>query len=113
MLWSKQRLTTDRDVWARKPKDWRGSLCCAGVGMTAGSCKECQCGFTGVATGAHGIAPCMVGPSQAGGAGGRCVSPLRRVVSMVLCGSARLLSQPACSISQPVLLLGFAAGCVG
>ena len=53
------------------------------------------------------------GPPQAGGAGDCCVSPLRRVVSMVLCGSARLLSQPACSISPPVLLLGFAAGCVG
>ena len=32
---------------------------------------------------------------------------------MVLCGSARLLSQPACSTSPPVLLLGFSAGCVG
>ena len=53
------------------------------------------------------------GPPQAGGAGGRCVSPLRRVVSMVLCGSARLLSQPACSTSPPVLLMGFTAGCVG
>ena len=37
------------------------------------------------------------------GAGGRCVSPLRRVVSMVLCGSARLVSQSACSASLPVL----------
>ena len=34
-------------------------------------------------------------------------------VSMVLCGSARLLSQPACSTSPPVFLLGFAAGCIG
>ena len=37
----------------------------------------------------------------------------RRGVSMVLCGSARLLSQPTCSTSPPVLLLAFAAGCVG
>ena len=39
------------------------------------------------------------GPPQArggGGGGGGCVSPLRRMVSMVQCGSARLLSQPAC-----------------
>ena len=47
------------------------------------------------------------------GTGGRCVSPLRRVVSMVLCGSARLLSLPACSTSPPVFMLGFAAGCIG
>ena len=53
------------------------------------------------------------GPPQAGGAGDRFVSPMRRVVSMVLCGSARLLSQPACSTSPPVLLLGFVAGCIG
>ena len=56
------------------------------------------------------------GPPRRGGAGGRCVSPLsplRRGVSMVLCGSARLLSQPTCSTSPPVLLLAFAAGCVG
>ena len=32
---------------------------------------------------------------------------------MVLCGPARLLSQPACSASPPVFLLDFAAGCVG
>ena len=32
---------------------------------------------------------------------------------MVLCGPARFLSQPACSASPPVLLLGFTAGCVG
>ena len=53
------------------------------------------------------------GSPQAGGAGDCCVSPLRRMVSMVLCGSARLLSQPASSTSPPVLLPAFAAGCVG
>ena len=45
--------------------------------------------------------------------GESCVSPLRRGVSMVLRGSARLLSQPACSTSPPVFLLGFVVGCIG
>ena len=71
------------------------------------------CSEARYAPGAGHLPLLMTGPPQAGGAGGRCVSPLRRVVSMVLCGPARLLSQPACSASPPVLLLGFAAGCVG
>ena len=57
------------------------------------------------------------GPTQAGGGGGgpRCVpAEAGGVVRLSPPPQpARLLNQPACSISPPVLLLGFAAGCVG